>query len=46
MENSIPGVGLTTGTKRRNKGVAMAGMFTPSHPNFLPFKQYLRKVDI
>jgi hypothetical protein len=27
-ENSIPGVGLTT--KRRVKGVAMAGMFTPS----------------
>lgn len=32
MKNSIPGVGLTTGTKRRDKGVAMAGMFTPSHP--------------
>jgi hypothetical protein len=32
MENSIPGAGLTTNTKRRDKSIAMAGMFDSSNP--------------
>jgi len=46
MENSIPGVGLTTVTKRRVKGVAMAGMFTLSHPISLHFTRHRRKTEI
>jgi hypothetical protein len=41
MENSIPGVGLTTVTKRR-----VAGMFTLSHPISLHFTRHRRKTEI